>query len=328
MCLYPKIIKNKKYLPNKKNGGHVPYCQDERVKWVAVGCGKCIECRKMKAREWQTRLNEEIKNSENEKALFVTLTFDKEHLEELKATVKWPVGNAIAAKGVRLFLERVRKETKKSLKHWLITEMGKNGTQRIHLHGIIWTNKSREWLQNKWHYGYIYVGDYVNIRTINYIIKYITKVDNEHKEFRGQILCSAGIGSKYIGSYNQSQNRYNGTETKEYYRLPNGHKISLPIYYRNKTWSEDEREKLWINKLNKQEIYVLGNKIDISTDEGLREYEKALKGAREYNKRLGYGGEREGNEERDYNITLRKINAPKNREEAAIKALKKLKKGG
>ena len=62
MCLYPRIIENRKYKPNKKNGGVVPECTDDRVKAVAVGCGQCIECRKQKAREWQVRINEEIRS--------------------------------------------------------------------------------------------------------------------------------------------------------------------------------------------------------------------------------------------------------------------------
>ena len=31
MCLYPKLIPNKRYLPTKKNGGVPPVCPDERL---------------------------------------------------------------------------------------------------------------------------------------------------------------------------------------------------------------------------------------------------------------------------------------------------------
>ena len=54
MCLYPKKIKNPKYLPNKKNNNNPPEITDERVKYVPVGCGNCMECRKQKKREWET----------------------------------------------------------------------------------------------------------------------------------------------------------------------------------------------------------------------------------------------------------------------------------
>jgi len=37
MCLYPKLIKNPKYKPNKKNGGIVPELKDIRVLAVPIG---------------------------------------------------------------------------------------------------------------------------------------------------------------------------------------------------------------------------------------------------------------------------------------------------
>ena len=45
MCLYPRLIKNRKYIANKKNGGNIPPVSDLRVLVVPVGCGKCIECK-------------------------------------------------------------------------------------------------------------------------------------------------------------------------------------------------------------------------------------------------------------------------------------------
>ena len=50
-CLFPKLIKNPRYLPNKKNGGKPPALTDKRVEFVPVSCGKCIECRKKRRRE-------------------------------------------------------------------------------------------------------------------------------------------------------------------------------------------------------------------------------------------------------------------------------------
>ena len=63
MCLYPKLIKNPKYKGNKKNGGIIPPSYDERVMWVPIGCNRCMECKKQKAREWRTRLLEDIRNT-------------------------------------------------------------------------------------------------------------------------------------------------------------------------------------------------------------------------------------------------------------------------
>ena len=44
MCLYPRLMKNKRYMPNKKNGGIVPQLEDIRKEIIEVPCGVCLEC--------------------------------------------------------------------------------------------------------------------------------------------------------------------------------------------------------------------------------------------------------------------------------------------
>jgi len=99
------------------------------------------------------------------------------------------------------------------------------------------------------------------------------------------MFVSQGIGKKYLERKDKELNRYeeNG-KTNELYRTRDGIKLALPIYYRNKIYTENEREKLWIEKLDKEERYILGQKI---TNE--EAYYKTLKEAREKNRRLGYG---------------------------------------
>ena len=142
MCLYPRLIDNPKYKSTKKNGGEIPPILDERVKKVPIGCKKCIECKRQRKREWQVRPLEEIKY--DREGTFVTLTFNtenyKKYYDKFKKVVSgYELDNAIATSAVRHFLERWRKKYKKSVKHWLITEIGGNCTENIHLHGIIWT---------------------------------------------------------------------------------------------------------------------------------------------------------------------------------------------
>ena len=167
---------------------------------------------------------------------------------------------------------------KKSVKHWLVTELGHQGTERIHLHGILFTKETKETIENIWKYGNIWVGTFVNTKTINYIIKYITKIDEQHKGFKSIILSSAGIGKEYINRQDAKNNKYNGESTKETYILPSGTRTALPIYYRNKIYSDEEREQLWLNKLDKQERYVMGIRISVKKDES--EYNKVLEQAK------------------------------------------------
>ena len=109
-------------------------------------------------------------------------------------------------------------------------------------------------------------------------MKYITKVDEDHKGFKAVILTSAGIGKQYTeNKHKKDKNKYQGDKTDETYRLPNGAKSALPIYYRNKIYTDEEKEELWLNKLDKQERYVNGTKISVKNGEEL--YYKVLKTA-------------------------------------------------
>ena len=47
---------------------------------------KCMECRKQKAREWQIRMCEEIKENKNGK--FITFTFSNESIIELMGALE------------------------------------------------------------------------------------------------------------------------------------------------------------------------------------------------------------------------------------------------
>jgi hypothetical protein len=132
--------------------------------------------------------------------------------------------------------------------------------KRLHLHGIFWGCGIESIIREKWQNGFIFVGNYVSQRTINYITKYMLKTDLDHPMFKGKVLCSAGIGSGYEKSINAKNNKFKGEETNETYRLPNGAKTNLPIYYRNKIYSEEEREALFLSKVEKGIVWICGEK--------------------------------------------------------------------
>lgn len=305
MCLYPRLIYNRKYKANKKNGGNAPYMKDPRVAWVPIGCQVCIECRQKKSREWAIRLMEDIKKYKNGK--FITLTYSTEAIKQLiqedeesyqqctdkTKKSKWKrltqlegyeLDNQLATRSMRLFLERWRKKYKKSLRHWMVTELGDGHTEHMHMHGIVWTDEPEE-IENIWKYGTVWTGrvklgkkiNYVNGATVNYIVKYITKMDERHMAYQNIILCSPGIGNNYTETYNSTKNKYNGLDTNEYYRRETGAKTGLPIYWRNKIYSEEEREDLWLQKLDNGTRWVCGEKIeggDMETYQSLVEYHR------------------------------------------------------
>jgi hypothetical protein len=216
---------------------------------------------KQKGRAWQVRLSEEIR--QDPKAIFVTLTISDESWEKIKNAYIQLSNEDCIKKMVRLFLERVRKKTKKSLKHWLTTERGGTNTERYHLHGLIWGENAEALTESLWQYGFVFIGTFVNECTVNYITKYITKTDKKHKDFIPTILCSAGIGADYLNRADSELNRYRESKTNETYRLRNGVKLNLPIYYRNKLYTDEEREQLFLEKIKKGKVWIMGQECDI-----------------------------------------------------------------
>ena len=182
MCLYPRLIENRKYKSNQKNGGVIPAIIDKRTLMVPVGCGQCMECRKKRSRDWQVRISEEVRSQEL-KGYFVTLTYSTESIKKLleKETAEgYELDYILAKKGMRRFLERWRKKHKKSVKHWFVTELGQKNEEHLHLHGFIWTDKEPEEINNTWSYGNVWIGDYVIERTVNYTVNYISKIEEKH----------------------------------------------------------------------------------------------------------------------------------------------------
>ncbi len=199
---------NRRFKKSKKNGGVIPPILDERTRYVSVGCQRCMECRKQKSRDWNVRLQEEIRGQKL-KGHFMTMTFSPESVVELVEALKkekggcdlegYELDDEIVRIGIRRFLERWRKKYKKSLRHWLVTEIGGNGTERMHIHGIIWTDESEQELKEKWRYGLCDIGKKgVSGKSASYIVKYMYKTDEKHREYKGKVFTSAGIGSSYM----------------------------------------------------------------------------------------------------------------------------------
>lgn len=272
MCLYTNYIRNPKYIPNKKNDYNPPKLEDKRLMFIPAKCGKCSECRKEKKRHWNVRLSEEIR--ERKGAKFITLTFSDKGWEyaELrtfgyKDERTWQEENEICATAIRLWLERIRKRTKKSIRHWLITEKGTDNN-RIHLHGIIWAEEEDI---KKWDFGFTYKGTFVNEATINYITKYILKMPENCPTFEGKIFASSGIGSGYEKRLDAKRNAFKGILTDETYRTRKGLILDLPKYYKDKIYSEEEREKLWILKQERGYRYIGGEKVNTSDEKTIIE---------------------------------------------------------
>ena len=93
-----------------------------------------FECRKKKRREWRIRNYEQLKETPH--AVFLTGTVSPQRYEYICKRYGFKndgsQDNEIITKIHRLFLERIRKETGKSVKHWCVTEKGHTNTRRIY----------------------------------------------------------------------------------------------------------------------------------------------------------------------------------------------------
>ena len=128
------------------------------------------------------------------------------------------------------------------------------------------------------------------------MIKYVTKFDIKHKNYKPIICTSNGIGNNYKASPSE--------KIEDKYRTEKGYKLTQPIYYRNKIYTECEREDLWIKKLDENIRYIGSNKIRGDEVESILQL---LRQERELNKADGYGGDGEDYNEKDYENQLRDI---------------------
>ena len=162
-----------------------------------------------KAREWQVRLSEDLRKNKNGK--FVTWTFSDKELKKIEKEIKGIYGyerdNEVCRIAIRRYTERWRKKYKKTIRHWIVTEIGGKNTERIHMHGIVWTDEIED-IKKIWKYGKVWIGDYVSEKTVNYIVKYVNKTDEKHKEYNSKIFTSKGIGGSYIERDDAKRNKY------------------------------------------------------------------------------------------------------------------------
>lgn len=325
MCINKKLIVNRKYTATKKNGGIIPPLNDPRQANVWIPCQQCYVCRKRKAREWRMRITEDIKVNKNAK--IVTLTFNTESLKELAKECKglkgYELDNQICRQAVKWFRERWRKKYGRSIRHWLITELGHGKTEHVHMHGIVWQDDRytlEDTLVNEvekiWKYGYVGKGkldyktgkliNYVNARTANYFTKYVNKIDEKHKEYKQIILTSAGIGKSFLESKKAEDNKYRGKDTIQTYKIDNGGVLPMPEYFRRKLYTDEEREKMTSEMLDKEMVYIEGREYKLNIgDDKINLMYKTLQ---EKNARLGFGDGRKNYQRKAFeNAKRRKI---------------------
>ena len=177
-------------------------------------------------------------------------------------------------------------------------------------------------LHDNWIAGYSYNGKYVNEKTINYVAKYLTKDDPDNKDFTGKILASPGLGKKYV-ERGKEINKFKYKQTIENYRFRNGAVAPMPKYYKNKLYTENERELLWIYKQEEGYAFVMGEKIPTKTDEDLKDLENIKQFYRDRNKKIHFDNEDLWNWQKSKNKMQKKLDYKKKWRKFKEKEIKK-----
>lgn len=158
-----------------------------------IPCGQCIDCRLKYSKEWAARITCESALWKNN--LFVTLTYDDEHLALSKVN---PIFSTIDYHDLQLFLKRLRERIRSDfdfvgLRFYACGEYG-DKSQRAHFHlclfncpdqlmeelrfyktsfnGDIYTIS--DYIQSIWGKGIVVCGD-LNFQSAAYVARYVCK---------------------------------------------------------------------------------------------------------------------------------------------------------
>ena len=204
-----------------------------------VPCGQCGACRANKRAQWSFRLQQELKYSES--CVFITLTYDDINLPHaLEPT--------LVKTDLQKWLKRLRKEqshhTEAKIRYYAVGEYGTN-TKRPHYHALVFNAdlETLRQIEKTWKFGHIKV-DPVGDASIHYITKYHVNYDKKSRKDIKQpefalMSRKPAIGAKYIDI-----NKKYHQNSKHDYVVNNGFKQSLPRYYREKIFTEKQRNEL------------------------------------------------------------------------------------
>lgn len=128
------------------------------------GCGQCMPCRISRRRIWTTRILMEMQNYAVDECLFVTLTYDDEHL---------PSSGSLQPRDLQLYLKRLRKSVApKRVRYYAVGEYGER-SRRPHYHIILFGVRAVAAVRESWEEGYVHVGS-VTEQSAGYVTGYVT----------------------------------------------------------------------------------------------------------------------------------------------------------
>lgn len=262
---------------------------------MPLPCGKCPPCKKRRTSGWSFRLVKEGERSLS--ALFITLTYDTDYVPITKNGFM-----NLDLQDLQKFFKRLRKKTHEKLKYYAVGEYGSQ-KKRPHYH-IILFNANKEhiidsWTINNKPIGSVHIGN-VSSASIGYTLKYMCKEskipmhqnDDRKKEFA---VMSKGLGKNYM-SDSMIKWHKNDLLNRMYVPIEDGKKIAMPRYFKDKIYTEIEKDKInehmvKIGEIQDEKLLHLYGSIyekeRMQMEQGLRAFKKMYKDS-EYQRKQNY----------------------------------------
>lgn len=199
-----------------------------------VPCGKCPACLANMRQEWVFRLKQEYLASEF--AIFVTLTYDDEHV---------PVGMNVCKKDVQNFHKRLRKHFPPGdLRFYVVSEYGDH-THRPHYHGLYFfkSDYNKDFIystfEKSWKNGFLKFGE-VEEGSIVYCTKYCLKhsqtPEGRTPTFRLVSKMNGGLGINYL----EKMGDFHAQNMEFSFVYSSGKRCRMPRYYATKLSQRDD----------------------------------------------------------------------------------------
>jgi len=144
-CLHPRILS----IPGRVG--------------MQVPCGRCINCRIQRAREWAVRGMHELEYWD--RSSFATLTYDDDHL---------PSSMSISRKELQDYFKRLRRELEPSRLSYIASGEYGGKTGRPHYHAILYGVDNADVISSAWCRGQVNIGT-VTMESIRYVCGYTLK---------------------------------------------------------------------------------------------------------------------------------------------------------
>lgn len=203
-----------------------------------VPCGHCIACRIQRTSQWSLRLMNELMYWDN-KAVFLTLTYDDEHL---------PKDLSLHKDDLQRFFKRLRRDIDFPVKYYACGEYG-DLTFRPHYHAIVfglpYDKNGRQLVKDNWTMCDSLRFDFDNRKKkeqgfapvspddIRYVCGYIQKKYNGKKaeDLYGDKLPPFSLSSRGLGLRYALDNKQKIADGEITFR---GYPVSIPRYYLKK----------------------------------------------------------------------------------------------